>query len=42
MTVMAGDEIDVLLVEDNADDAEFTLRALRRVQGARVFVDRGA
>jgi two-component system response regulator len=24
--------IDVLLVEDNADDAEFTLRALRRAQ----------
>jgi CheY-like chemotaxis protein len=25
-----ADEIDVLLVEDNPDDAEFTLRALRR------------
>ena len=29
MTAMSGD-IDVLLVEDNPDDAEFTLRALRK------------
>ena len=27
---MSADDIDVLLVEDNPDDAEFTLRALRR------------
>ena len=27
---MVADDIDVLLVEDNPDDAEFTLRALRR------------
>ena len=35
---MAGDEIDVLLVEDNADDAEFTLRALRRAHVGLVVV----
>jgi len=36
MTIMPGD-IDVLLVEDNPDDAEFTLRALRKANlGLRV------
>ena len=29
-----ADEIDVLLVEDNPDDAEFTLRALRKANVA--------
>ena len=28
----SADDIDVLLVEDNPDDAEFTLRALRKAQ----------
>jgi two-component system, response regulator len=31
---MNGSDIDVLLVEDNPDDAEFTLRALRKANVA--------
>src|SRR5512140_3199044 len=31
---MTGEAIDVLLVEDNPDDAEFTLRALRKANVA--------
>jgi two-component system, response regulator len=40
---MSGDEISVLLVEDNPDDAEFTLRALRKANVALniVLVDNG-
>jgi len=39
----SADDIDVLLVEDNPDDAEFTLRALRKANlGIRVMqVDDG-
>jgi two-component system, response regulator len=39
----AADEISVLLVEDNPDDAEFTLRALRKANVALniVLVDNG-
>jgi two-component system response regulator len=35
---MSADDIDVLLVEDNPDDAEFTLRALRRAHVALAVV----
>jgi two-component system response regulator len=41
--VTSSDEISVLLVEDNPDDAEFTLRALRKANVALniVLVDNG-
>jgi two-component system response regulator len=35
---MSADDIDILLVEDNPDDAEFTLRALRRAHVALAVV----
>jgi len=35
---MVADDIDVLLVEDNPDDAEFTVRALRRAHVGLVVV----
>ena len=38
MTAMVADDIDVLLVEDNPDDAEFTVRALRRAHVGLVIV----
>ena len=38
MTAMIADDIDVLLVEDNPDDAEFTVRALRRAHVGLVVV----
>jgi two-component system, response regulator len=40
---VTSDEISVLLVEDNPDDAEFTLRALRKANVALniVLVDNG-
>jgi len=37
----AGEEIDILLVEDNPNDAELTLRALRKTDiGARLAIAR--
>ncbi len=38
MTAMVADDIDILLVEDNPDDAEFTVRALRRAHVGLVIV----
>jgi two-component system response regulator len=35
---MVADDIDILLVEDNPDDAEFTVRALRRAHVGLVIV----
>ena len=35
---MNTDEIEILLVEDNMDDAEITIRALKKVQLANKLV----